>query len=160
MRECAHCEPEHGLPNRCAWGVHVDTEVDGDGQPTRLIVQPAGGAHVAQSDADWIMGLIRAAGESVGEDDHTVTVFRFNRGGIGREIHWRHDDDRDPGVFARQLANELNTPVMWTTARVTGVYDWMVRDDTGNPLWRVTWPRGWRERSVLELFPSSEDGGL
>lgn len=57
--ECPHCEPEHGSPHRCAWGVYVAPEVDGDGQPTHLIVQPTDGAHVAQADADWLWLLIR-----------------------------------------------------------------------------------------------------
>jgi hypothetical protein len=56
---CPHCEPTHGSPHRCAWGVRVGTEVDGDGQPTHLIVQPTNGVHVAQEDADWLYLLIR-----------------------------------------------------------------------------------------------------
>lgn len=56
---CPHCEPNHGSPHRCAWGVWVAPEVDGDGQPTHLRVQPTNGAHVAQPDADWLFTLIR-----------------------------------------------------------------------------------------------------
>lgn len=56
---CRHCDPSHGSPHRAAWGVRVASEVDGDGQPTHLIVQPADGAHVAQPDADWLWLLIR-----------------------------------------------------------------------------------------------------
>jgi hypothetical protein len=56
---CPHCEDGHGNPGRTAWGVRVDTAVDGDGQPTRLIVQPTAGAHVAQDDALWLWRLIR-----------------------------------------------------------------------------------------------------
>jgi hypothetical protein len=63
---CEHCDPAHGSPNRCRWGVHVDTERDGDGQPTRLIVQPTDGSHVAQSDADWLWDLIRTRGNESG----------------------------------------------------------------------------------------------
>lgn len=57
--DCPHCSPTHGSPRRCAWGVRVDSEVDGDGQPTRLIVQPTDGAHVAPADARWLWSLIR-----------------------------------------------------------------------------------------------------
>lgn len=56
---CRHCDPSHGGPHRTAWGVRVASEVDGDGQPTHLIVQPTAGAHVAQPDADWLWLLIR-----------------------------------------------------------------------------------------------------
>lgn len=60
--DCPHCSPTHGSPNRCAWGVRVDGKVDGDGQPTRLIVQPTDGSHVAQADADWLYTLMRGHG--------------------------------------------------------------------------------------------------
>lgn len=59
MADCPHCDPEHGSPHRCHWGVRIAPEVDGDGQPTHLIVQPTNGAHVAQGDADWLWQLIR-----------------------------------------------------------------------------------------------------
>lgn len=56
---CPHCPDGHGPPTRTAWGVRVGPEVDGDGQPTYLIVQPTAGAHVAQEDADWLWKVIR-----------------------------------------------------------------------------------------------------
>lgn len=56
---CPHCDPNHESPHRCSWGVRVAPDVDGDGQPTHLIVQPSNGAHVAQADADWLFLLIR-----------------------------------------------------------------------------------------------------
>jgi hypothetical protein len=56
---CRHCDPSHGSPHRASWGVRIAPEVDGDGQPTHLIVQPSDGAHVAQFDADWLWLLIR-----------------------------------------------------------------------------------------------------
>lgn len=37
----------------------VAPERDSDGQPTHLYVAPSNGAHVAQSDADWLWQLIR-----------------------------------------------------------------------------------------------------
>lgn len=57
--QCPHCDPTHDDPHRAAWGVRVGSEVDGDGQPTHLVVQPTDGAHVAQPDADWLWLLIR-----------------------------------------------------------------------------------------------------
>lgn len=56
---CRHCDPSHGSPHRGSWGVRVAPDVDGDGQPTHLVVQPSNGAHVAQPDADWLWLLIR-----------------------------------------------------------------------------------------------------
>lgn len=56
--DCPHCDPVHGDPNRRPWHVRVGSEVDGDGQPVRLIVQPTNGAHVAPSDARWLKRLI------------------------------------------------------------------------------------------------------
>ncbi|GAB3156468.1 hypothetical protein GCM10027258_62950 [Amycolatopsis stemonae] len=56
---CPHCDPTHERPESRPWGVHVSRSVDGDGQPTHLVVQPSNGAHVAQSDADWLWQLIR-----------------------------------------------------------------------------------------------------
>ncbi len=56
---CPHCEPCHGHPHRASWGVRVGSEVDGDGQPTHLIVQPSDGAHVAAGDADWLFLMLR-----------------------------------------------------------------------------------------------------
>lgn len=58
--DCPHCSPSHGSPVRCSWGVHVGSDVDGDGQPTYLVVQPTDGAHVAPADARWIKSLIDA----------------------------------------------------------------------------------------------------
>lgn len=55
---CPHCVDGHGNPGRTAWGVRVDSVIDGDGQPLRLIVQPTGGAHVAADDALWLWRLI------------------------------------------------------------------------------------------------------
>jgi hypothetical protein len=52
---CPHCPdghtpPEHGQP----WGAWVGPERDGDGQPTTIHVARAAGAHVAESDAQWV----------------------------------------------------------------------------------------------------------
>jgi hypothetical protein len=52
---CAHCPdghtpPDHGQP----WGAHVGPERDGDEQPTTIHIARAAGAHVAESDAEWV----------------------------------------------------------------------------------------------------------
>lgn len=70
---CPHCSPTHSPPESRPWGVYVSPQRDGDGQPTHLTVMPSNGAHVAQSDADWLWQLIRdyepAAPVSVVQDD-------------------------------------------------------------------------------------------
>ncbi|MEU8723549.1 hypothetical protein [Streptomyces antimycoticus] len=52
---CPHCPdghtpPDHGQP----WGAYVRPERDGDGQPTTIHVARVAGAHVAESDAQWV----------------------------------------------------------------------------------------------------------
>lgn len=52
---CEHCPdghtaPDHGQP----WGAFVGPQRDGDGQPTQIIVARSAGAHVAESDAEWV----------------------------------------------------------------------------------------------------------
>jgi hypothetical protein len=59
---CPHCPdghtpPDHGQP----WHVRVAEALDGDGQPVRLVVERAAGAHVAESDAAWLRDLINRA---------------------------------------------------------------------------------------------------
>lgn len=63
--DCPHCEPTHGDPSRVSWGVFLDPLRDGDGQPTTLNVMKSDGAHVAESDADWLRSLIRTFGNQV-----------------------------------------------------------------------------------------------
>ncbi|MFI7315174.1 hypothetical protein [Streptomyces hygroscopicus] len=58
---CPHCPdghtpPTHGQP----WGAYVGPERDGDGQPVRLYVERVGGAHVAESDAQWVRDRLNA----------------------------------------------------------------------------------------------------
>ena len=56
---CPFCPDGHEDPERRPWGVYVDTvNVDGDGQPTRLIVAKSAGQHVAESDAEWVRNLL------------------------------------------------------------------------------------------------------
>lgn len=56
---CPHCPdghtpPDHGQP----WGAYVGPERDGDGQPTTIHVARTAGAHVAESDAQWIYDVL------------------------------------------------------------------------------------------------------
>jgi hypothetical protein len=58
-RRCPHCPDGHGTPHRTAWGVWVAQDVDADGQPIYIRVQPTAGAHVAEEDAEWLRYLLR-----------------------------------------------------------------------------------------------------
>lgn len=51
---CPHCPDGHTPPDSGSqpWGAHLSS--DGDGQPTTILVGRSGGAHVAESDAQWI----------------------------------------------------------------------------------------------------------
>ncbi|MFD6656873.1 hypothetical protein ACFWEB_17235 [Streptomyces parvus] len=55
-RTCPHCPDGHTPPDGGSqpWGVWVGAERDGDGQPTTIHVGRSGGAHIAESDAQWI----------------------------------------------------------------------------------------------------------
>lgn len=65
---CPHCSPFHGDPNNRAWGVFVGPQRDGDGQPVFLYVCPSNGAHVSDSDAQWLREVIA---------DHKVSKARW-----------------------------------------------------------------------------------
>lgn len=56
---CEHCPDGHTDPARRNWGVYVGPERDSDGQPIRLYVEKSNGAHVSESDAEWLRKLIR-----------------------------------------------------------------------------------------------------
>lgn len=75
MTPCPHCPDGHGSPNRTPWGVYVAPERDADGQPVYLRVQPSGGAHVADEDAQWMWNLIRSSGATTPVGDDPMPVF-------------------------------------------------------------------------------------
>lgn len=53
---CPHCPDGHTPPDGGSqpWAVWVGAACDGDGQPITIHVARSGGAHVAESDAEWI----------------------------------------------------------------------------------------------------------
>ncbi|MFH9403294.1 hypothetical protein ACH4JS_26615 [Streptomyces sp. NPDC017638] len=61
--ECPHCPDGHTPADQGSqpWGVYVGPERDGDGQPIRLYVERVDGAHVAESDAQWIQARLDGA---------------------------------------------------------------------------------------------------
>ncbi|MFJ2882457.1 hypothetical protein ACIQGT_13930 [Streptomyces sp. NPDC093108] len=60
---CRHCPDGHTPADRGSqpWGVWVGSQRDGDGQPTIIHVARSGGAHVAESDAEWIRARLNGA---------------------------------------------------------------------------------------------------
>ena len=53
--ECPHCPDGHMPPDHGqTWGAFVGSDRDGDGQPMQIIVARSAGAHVAESDAEWV----------------------------------------------------------------------------------------------------------
>ena len=53
---CPHCPDGHTPPTRGSqpWSAWVAEVRDGDGQPMQIIVARSAGAHVAESDAEWV----------------------------------------------------------------------------------------------------------
>jgi hypothetical protein len=51
---CPHCPDGHKPPDRQPWSAWITEDRDGDGQPTTIHVARSNGAHVAESDAQWI----------------------------------------------------------------------------------------------------------
>jgi hypothetical protein len=61
---CPHCPDGHTPPDHGqTWGAFLSPERDGDGQPMQIIVCRSAGAHVAESDAEWIRGRLNDTSE-------------------------------------------------------------------------------------------------
>jgi hypothetical protein len=58
--DCPHCPDGHTPADSGSqpWHVRVGPERDSDGQPIRLYLERAGGAHVAEPDAEWVQGRL------------------------------------------------------------------------------------------------------
>ncbi|MFJ4735237.1 hypothetical protein ACIP6V_23685 [Streptomyces sp. NPDC088770] len=59
-RDCPHCPDGHQPPTSGSqpWGVWVGPARDGDGQPTTIHVARSAGAHVAETDAEWMRHVL------------------------------------------------------------------------------------------------------
>lgn len=57
---CPHCPDGHTPPDGGSqpWGAYVGPERDSDGQPDTIRVMRSAGAHVAESDAEWIFRVL------------------------------------------------------------------------------------------------------
>lgn len=81
--DCPHCPDGHTPADSGSqpWGVYVGPERDGDGQPIRLYVERSAGAHVAESDAEWIRARLNGpADENRPSPPRETTVTRLGRG--------------------------------------------------------------------------------
>jgi hypothetical protein len=60
---CPHCPDGHTPADQGSqpWNAHLGRERDGDGQPTTVHVARSAGAHVAESDAEWIRQRLNPA---------------------------------------------------------------------------------------------------
>jgi hypothetical protein len=80
---CPHCPDGHRRPDQGSqpWSAFVSSDRDGDGQPTQIVVARSAGAHVAESDAEWIRARLN------GPSDYRATPPRqqdtFTRLGRG-----------------------------------------------------------------------------
>ena len=68
---CPHCPDGHRVHQ--PWGAWVRPHRDSDGQPVSITVMPSAGAHVAESDAEWIQELLNHHDLDV---DHAVALER------------------------------------------------------------------------------------
>lgn len=57
---CPHCPDGHQDPEGGSqpWSAWVSLHRDGDGQPTCITVARSAGAHVAESDAQWVRDML------------------------------------------------------------------------------------------------------
>lgn len=60
MSDCEHCPDGHTPADRGTqpWSVWVSEHRDGDGQPMQITVARSAGAHVAESDAEWMRQVL------------------------------------------------------------------------------------------------------
>jgi hypothetical protein len=57
---CPHCPDGHTPPTGGSqpWGAFISSDRDADGQPVQIIVMRSAGAHVAESDAEWVRRVL------------------------------------------------------------------------------------------------------
>jgi hypothetical protein len=54
---CKHCPDGHQDPNRRPWAAWMSPKLI-DSQPSEIIVARSDGAHVAESDAQWVRDVL------------------------------------------------------------------------------------------------------
>ena len=80
--DCPHCPDGHTLPTGGSqpWSAYVGAERDGDGQPVQIVVARSAGAHVAESDAEWIRARLNGPANDRPAPARPATFSRFGRG--------------------------------------------------------------------------------
>ncbi|WP_431980039.1 hypothetical protein [Streptomyces qinglanensis] len=78
---CPHCPDGHTPADRGSqpWAAWLSPERDGDGQPTTIHVARSAGAHVAESDAEWVRHRLNGP-PSDPKPDHTPPVHVIRTG--------------------------------------------------------------------------------
>lgn len=86
--ECEHCPDGHRVHQ--TRGAFVASDRDGDGQPTHIVVMPTAGAHVAESDAEWIRDTLNGRSPAPARDewpDHWTKEDKL------RDLHARYHSE-------------------------------------------------------------------
>lgn len=80
--ECAHCPDGHTPADRGSqpWNTWVGPERDGDGQPMVVHVARSAGAHVAESDAEWIHARLNGPANDRPAPARQLSFSRLGRG--------------------------------------------------------------------------------
>jgi len=79
---CPHCPDGHTLPDGGSqpWSAYVGPQRDGDGQPMQITVARSAGAHVAESDAEWIRQRLNGPADHRPPPPRESTFKRLGRG--------------------------------------------------------------------------------
>ena len=141
---CPHCPDGHYVSQ--PWGVYVAPDVDGDGQPTHLVVMPTAGAHVAESDAEWVRRVLNAA---LAERDAEVVQLRTTLA----EVSTERDVAQVRAEAAEAEAERLRTKVRAVEAVLDDISEYVaeyIDEPDCTP--------GWATRLTSMLRRAARDG--
>jgi hypothetical protein len=106
--DCPRCPDGHTPPTRGSqpWSAWVDSARDGDGQPMQITVARSAGAHVAESDAQWVRERLNTPAEPSAYGlplDHPLRrQCRCSEAGVCRTCSERPSAVSQPGKEATQ----------------------------------------------------------
>lgn len=122
MKPCPHCPDGHTPPDGGSqpWAAWLSEARDGDGQPTTIQLSRSGGAHVAESDAQWLRELINDSGRQYRKETNPVAFENISAGDRisttplchDMDMH-RLDEDADAGTRADMDAGRLGRWQCW-----------------------------------------------